>query len=144
MAETSTDLSKLAGTRDESDVGAGDVGFCARPQCRKEFRRDDGPGRPAYYCSDTCRKNAAKERRQLTGRLKHFERQVDQLRIDLAAFTGPPDEDGMEFGQPLRLREDAQKAVHQASGAVQFLRNADDPASQQLCRLYDAVAPLFA
>lgn len=126
------------------DDAPGDVGFCARPLCRKEFRRDDGPGRPAHYCSDICRKNAAKERRQIAARLRHFERQVEQLRIDLAAFTGPIDEGTAEPTQHVRVRREAELAVSQASGAVVFVRHSDDPAAQQLCRLYDAVVPLFA
>jgi hypothetical protein len=127
----------------EIDDVPGDVGFCARPRCRGEFRREDGPGRPAHYCSDLCRKNAAKERRQIAGRLRHFERQVEQLRIDLAAFTGPVDEEMFDATQHLQVRREAELAVSQASGAVVFVRNSEEPAAQQLCRLYDAVAPLF-
>lgn len=119
------------------------MGFCARPNCRKEFRRDDGPGRPAHYCSDLCRKNAAKERRTIAARLKHYERQVEQLRIDLAAFTGPIDGEGGDATEHVRLRREAELAVSQASGAVQFVRGSDDPAAKQLCRLHDAVLPFF-
>jgi hypothetical protein len=127
----------------EIEGAPGDAGFCARPRCRAEFRREDGPGRPAHYCSDLCRKNAAKERRQMAARLRHFERLVEQLRIDLAAFTGPVDEEMVDATQHLQVRREAELAVSQASGAVVFVRTSEDPAAVQLCRLYDAVAPLF-
>jgi hypothetical protein len=117
------------------------VDFCARPQCRKEFRRTAGPGRKQAYCSDFCRRSAQSELRQKRARLAHFERIVELLRVDIASF-GRTDFDAKDSeNQSLDVRRTAEDAVRRAAGALAFA-NLDEPAVRELKRLYDAVVPL--
>lgn len=117
------------------------VDFCARPKCRSEFRRTVGPGRKQAYCSDFCRRSAQSELRQKKARLAHFERIVELLRVDIAAF-GKTDFDAADGeSQPLDVRRAAEDAVRRAAGALVFAKP-DEPAAQELRRLHDAVAPL--
>lgn len=125
----------------EDDLSAADsedlVHYCARPNCRKEFRRAAGPGRRRAYCTDLCRRLAEKELRQLQARLTRFEVLADQARADIAAHgredeTAPPD--------PIRTAEDALARVE---GALIFAAQSPDPAAQELRRLYEAVAPVI-
>lgn len=117
--------------------------LCSRPACRKEFRRVLGPGRGRAYCSDFCRRAAERELRQVKSRLARFERLVEMLRNDLAAF-GKQDSDGADDGKQsgpdqMRLAEDA---IHRAAGALLFA-SSNEPAVQELQNLYDAVAPVI-
>ncbi len=115
--------------------------FCARPQCRKEFRRTVGPGRKQAYCSDFCRRSAQTELRQKRARLAHFERIVELLRVDIEAF-GRADFDAADNEiQSLDIRRTAEDAVRRSAGALAFA-NPDEPAVRELKRLYDAVSPL--
>ena len=117
------------------------VDFCARPRCRKEFRRTAGPGRKQAYCSDFCRRSAQSELRQKRARLAHFERIVELLRVDIAAF-GRTDFDAKDSeSQSLDVRRTAEDAVRRAAGALAFA-NLDEPAARELKRLYEAVVPL--
>lgn len=117
------------------------VDFCARPQCRREFRRTIGPGRKQAYCSQMCRRKAERELRQKRISLAHFEGVVDMLRGDIAAF-GKTDFDAADHeAQPLDVRQAAEDAVRRAAGALRFA-NPDEPAVQELQKLFDAVAPI--
>ena len=120
------------------------VGYCARPLCRGEFRRILGPGRPAAFCSDICRRRAEKEHRQATARLTNYEAVVEQLRIDVAAFGHSVEADAGDQGAVTPdMRRRAQDAVQRAGGAVEFLRESTEPGGRELCALYDAVAPVL-
>lgn len=125
----------------EDDLSAADsedlVHYCARPNCRKEFRKATGPGRRRAYCSDVCRRLAEKEQRRLQARLARFEALADQARADIAAHgreddAAPPD--------PMRAAEDALARVE---GALIFAGQSPNPAAQELRRLYEAVAPVI-
>ena len=117
------------------------VDFCARPQCREEFRRTVGPGRKQAYCSHFCRRSAQRELRQKRARLAHFERIVEMLRGDIAAF-GKTDFDAADSeSQSLDVRRATEDAVRRAAGVLTFAKP-DEPAVQELRRLYDAVASL--
>lgn len=117
------------------------VDFCARPQCREEFRRTVGPGRKQAYCSDFCRRSAQSELRQKRARLAHFERIVELLRVDIAAFGRTDFDAAGNESQSLDVRRTAEDAVRRAAGALAFA-NPDEPAVRELKRLYDAVSPL--
>ena len=119
------------------------IDYCSRPDCRKEFRRTVRPGRPQEYCSEICRRTAEKEFRRARSRLAHYEGLVEKLRIDVAAF-GKPDIDqdgGDDLPLSLDARQRAESAVLRASGVLRFA-NLDDPAVQELQKLYKAVAPI--
>lgn len=60
--------------------------YCADPQCRKEFRRTAGRGRPRIYCSDACRRSAENAARRISAQLQHHREMAQMLERDLAAF----------------------------------------------------------
>jgi hypothetical protein len=142
--KTEAGLRAVASSPTTDIADAGVVAFCARPLCRREFRRNAGPGRPQAYCSEPCRRSAEREYRQALSRLSNYEAVVDQLRIDIAAFGKDVDADVDDMAITPEMRRRAEDAVEQARGAVPFLRSTEEPAALQLCSLYDAVAPLFA
>lgn len=125
-------------------VDAGDVlevaAFCARPSCRREYRRVTQPGRPQAYCSEVCRRSAEKELRQLRARLAHFDSVVEQVRIDIAAHSRNDD----AVVPVLELRQAASNAVARAAGVLRFTTESRDPLADELKLLHDAVAPLIA
>src|SRR5262249_37739585 len=65
---------------------------CANPKCSKLFTRSQGPGRPATFCGDECRRETQREHRKLRRRLKHLEGQVEQLRLLLASYERSAEE----------------------------------------------------
>lgn len=118
--------------------------FCARPACRREFRRTLGPGRRQAYCSEICRRSAEREFRQVAQRLKHFEGVVGQLRVDLAAFGRPGGSDDSAPEESARpdARANAAKAVARVGGILTFIGDSSEPLAKELRVLYEAVAPL--
>ena len=131
--EASLDLA--ARTQDEPlDVAA----FCARPACRREYRRVTQPGSPQRYCSTVCRRAAEKEKRQLRARLAHFESVVEQTRVDLAAHGRADDADAFVIDS----RAAASSAIGRAEGVLRFVADSGDPLVEELRLLYDAVKPL--
>jgi hypothetical protein len=115
--------------------------FCARPKCRTKFQRTIGPGRKQAYCSDFCRRQAERELRQTRTRLAHYERLVKTHRADLAAFGKTDFDPADNEAQPLDVQRTAEDAVRRAAGALAFA-NPDEPAVQELQRLFDAVASI--
>lgn len=125
---------------DSGDASEALAHFCARPMCRKEFRRSTGPGRRQSYCSEICRRTAERERRQTRARLDHFESVVEQLRIDLAAFGDTATEgDGAEVS--IHVERAAKDAVIRAQGIVEFASDPSNPFAAELVALVTAVAP---
>ena len=120
------------------------VDYCWRPSCRAEFRRAAaGQGRRQKYCSEICRRAAEKELRQAQSRLAHFEKLVQKLRVDVAAYGKPDDEIGGDSRSlPVNAQERAEDAVRRVEGTLVFA-NQDDRAVQELQALYDAVAPII-
>jgi hypothetical protein len=118
------------------------VDYCARPACRREFRRAPGPGRRQAYCSEMCRRAVEREFRKALQRLTHYEGVVEQLRLDVAAFGRAPSADASESSQatsdPRRAAEDA---VTRVGGILAFLTS-DDAVVGELRALHAAVAPL--
>ena len=119
------------------------TGYCWRPRCRKVFRYTAGPGRAKPYCSETCRRAAEKELRQARSRLAHFEALVGRFRIDVAVFARPG-ADGADAQLPpsIEAQQTAENAVRRAAGVLVFA-NPDDPAVDELRKLYNAVVPVI-
>lgn len=115
------------------------VDYCARPRCRREFRRSTGRGRPRDYCSDTCRRSAQNELREARLRLARFEALVAQFRTDVAAFTGDTEAETGEVAPRLRALE----ALAEAKGAHPFLVKSDDAGARAFVALYEGVAPFL-
>lgn len=116
--------------------------YCARPSCRRQFTRVLGPGRPQAFCSEVCRRTAEKEVRQLRSRLTHFEGLVQQLRVDLAAFSRGVPQDSNADVVGLEARRAAEDAITRVGGVLAFLGDSTDPVATELRKLHDAVAPL--
>lgn len=118
--------------------------YCARPACRRSFTRVVGPGRPQAFCSEVCRRSSEKELRQAKSRLTHFTALVEQMRIDVAAFsrTGGTDDAMSDTLPSPDVHRTAQDAVHRVSGVLAFLADSDDPLARELSALHAAVAPV--
>lgn len=118
--------------------------YCARPLCRAEFRRAPGPGRRQEYCSELCRRTAEREYRRATKRLAHFEAQVEQLRIDVAAFgRSVPSDFETEAALTPEMRRAAEDAVVRVDGVLAFLKESEEPLVAELRALHAAVAPVL-
>lgn len=128
---------------ESSDSGDDLVDYCARPACRREFRRAPKPGRRQAYCSEVCRRAAEREYRQTTQRLTHFEGVIEQLRADVAAFGRSVDADEQGSAISAETRRRAEQAVIRTGGVVAFLRDSEDPIAVELRMLYEAIAPIF-
>lgn len=107
--------------------------FCARPSCRREFRRQPGPGRPSLYCCGDCRTSAINEERTIQSRIKHFSSVLDQARADLAAFQREA-----EMTDPLADRRHLEESVIAAEAALRFVDPAN-PLAEFLSDLVTAV-----
>ena len=120
------------------------VDYCARPGCRREFRRGPGPGRRQAYCSDVCRRSAEREFRQVSQRLAHFEGVVQQLRTDVEAFGRSVSTDDLENGLVTSdQRRAAEDAVARVGGILAFLQESTDPLAVELRALHEAVEPVL-
>lgn len=119
--------------------------LCANVLCRKEFRRRVVPGRRQEFCTELCRRTAEREYRRTLQRLAHFESQVEQLRIQAAAFgrgvTAGADDHGAVTPEQRRAAEDA---ITRVGGMMAFIRGSDEPLAVELCALYDAASPVIA
>jgi hypothetical protein len=119
--------------------GVGLIGYCARPGCRKEFRREVIAGRPKRFCSDPCQQKARTERRSAEAKVRHAEDLLRQARIDLVAFDA--DDPGATRGgtQDARL----QVALGQARTALRYV-DKDAAGIHELQELTDAVVAALA
>ena len=146
MTGTAAARSLDLGARRAAGAGEDLQGTCARPTCHALFTRPTGPGRPALFCGDDCRRAAQRERRALRTRLAHYERQVQHLRSLVAAYEHGADDDetvehGQEFMTPEEVRR-AEDAVAEARGMARFMREVEDPVSIAFVELLDAVGPV--
>lgn len=89
-----------------------------------------------------CRRAAEKELRHLRSQLQHFERVVDELRVNVAAF-GRSARGADGTAATLDARRAAEDALMHAAGALTFAGEASDPFASELRALYGAVAPFF-
>jgi hypothetical protein len=114
-------------------------GYCARPSCRKEFRRVAATGRPGRFCSDNCRRVAQTEQRAAEAKVRHMEANLRQARGDLADFfTGD-----ME-GSHGDAQHNAEVALAQPGAALRYISDSEVPGILELRALYEAVKPLIA
>ena len=134
--------------RRTADASESLQGVCARPACQQLFARVVGPGRPAQFCDENCRREAQRERRAARTRLAHYERQVKQLRAYCAALDVSVDEiEDLEteatFLSAAIVRR-AEDAVAESRGMARFLRDSDDSVAIAFVELLDAVTPIIA
>ncbi|WP_142271092.1 hypothetical protein [Mycobacterium sp. AT1] len=118
---------------------------CANPRCDQAFDRDLGPGRRKDFHSEECRRRTEADRRKLTSRLEHYERQAETMRARLNAYIrsshdGEP-QTPCVGATPEQIRR-ARDAVMQVKGMARFLRGHEDEFAQDLLKLFDAVEPL--
>lgn len=114
---------------------------CARPGCRKEFRREVRPGRPKEYCGESCRRTAEKERRRLESKLARYELLVEQVRLDIAAHGRESSGDsGFDPYEPMRRLE---LAVEGAGVALAMSEGDPSPVRQRLQILVEAAQPVL-
>lgn len=115
-------------------------GWCARPACRKEFRRTVGAtGRPSDYCSADCQRLVHAEKRAVAARVKRLEEMLRQTRTDFDAFVAH-DLDA-PLGSTDQQRVDI--ALGKAETAVKYI-GADSPGIAELTELLAAVTALVA
>lgn len=119
------------------------VDYCARPMCRKEFRRSAGRGRRRDYCSDICRRLADRDYKRAKAMVEQFERLARRSRHDVLAFGRSADEQG-----PAQVSEDiaferAVGALGRAETVLSFASDADERLLMEIRRLCDAVRPLI-
>ncbi len=140
----SGDVVGLAGRRSEGEILVLQA-TCANPRCDQEFDRDLGPGRRKDFHSEECRRRAEADRRKLTSRLEHYERQAETMRARLNAYIRNSND-----GEPQTPRagatpeqiQRARDAIMQVRGMTRFLRGHQDEFAQDLLKLFDAVEPL--
>lgn len=123
---------------------------CARPACRREFRREVTRGRPQLYCSETCRGNADREYRAARTVVAHYEDALELARADVAAFGRNPDSgDSGDSGVMTAGDRDAALATARETlahaRAVAEYAPAEDPRVRDVLReLVAAVHPILA
>lgn len=118
---------------------------CANPRCDQEFDRDLGPGRRKDFHSEECRRRAEADRRKLTSRLEHYERQAETMRARLNAYVrtgGDDDAQARGSGPTPEQVQRARDTVMKVKGMTRFLRGHQDEFAQDLLELFDAVEPL--
>jgi hypothetical protein len=119
------------------------VDYCARPMCRKEFRRSAGRGRRRDYCSDTCRRLADRDYKRAKAMVDQFERLAHRSRHDVLAFGRTADEqDPSQIDEDVAL-ERALGALSRAEAIIYFASDADERLIAELRKLCDGVRPLI-
>lgn len=115
-------------------------GWCARPACRKEFRRTVGVGgRPNHYCSPECQQAMRTERKAAAAKVRRIEEMLRQARTDLDAFDAHDLDKALESTDYQR----ADVALGKAATALKYLA-ADSPGLPELAELANAVTALIA
>jgi hypothetical protein len=118
---------------------------CANPRCDVEFDRDLGPGRRKDFHTEECRRRAEADRRKLTSRLEHYERQADTMRARLSAYirtsTDGEPQTPRAGATPEQIQR-ARDAIMEVKGMTRFLSGHQDEFAQDLLKLFVAVEPL--
>lgn len=117
----------------------GGIGRCARPACRKEFRRTITAGRPSRYCEDACKQKARTERKSAEAVLRHAEDLRRQARADLDVFDADDSNAVLAGDQLARARE----ALAAAATALRYIGGQPGAGIAELSELVAAVAPLL-
>lgn len=119
------------------------VDYCARPMCRKEFRRSAGRGRRRDYCSDMCRRLADRDYKRAKAMVEQFERLAHRSRHDVLAFGRAADEqDPAQISEDVAL-ERALGALGRAETILSFAADADQRLLTEIRKLCDGVRPLI-
>jgi hypothetical protein len=114
-------------------------GWCARPACRKEFRRTVGAtGRPSEYCSPDCQRLVHTEKKAVAARVKRLEEMLRQARTDLDGFNAH------DLEKPLgsTSHQLVEIALGKAQTALKYIAT-DGPGVSELAELVGAVAALI-
>jgi hypothetical protein len=119
---------------------------CARPACRREFRREVTRGRPQLYCSETCRGNADREYRAARTVVAHYEDALELARADVAAFGRDPDsgDNGDSGDSGVMTAGDRDAALATAREALAHARAVADYAPAEDPRVRDVLRELVA
>lgn len=117
------------------------VDYCARPMCRKEFRRNAGRGRRRDYCSETCRRLADRDYKRAKAMVDQFERLARRSRHDVLAFGRASEQDGGQPSEEIAL-ERALRALGRAESVLRFASDADERLLTEIRTLCDDVRPL--
>ena len=117
---------------------------CARPHCRREFKRSAGIGRRRQYCSDTCRGNSEREYKRAKAVVAQYEIMLRDAQADVAAF-GRSSDDYVVVSDSDRhtALEAARQSWSSARGAIKFARPGDEQVLDVLVDLVDNVALMF-
>lgn len=113
--------------------------FCANPNCRQEFRRSSGPGRPQAYCREQCRRDAERDLRRLRARQVRFENVLTQVHADIAAH-GRTDAETSSLTSSLH---DAEQALTRAAAVVRYASEGDPRLLDELRHLLEQVTPVI-
>lgn len=113
--------------------------FCANPDCRREFRRSSGPGRPQEYCREQCRRDAERDLRRLHARQRRFENVLAQVHADIAAHGRTSDSPA---SQTPSLRA-AEEALARAAAVAQYASEGDPRLLDELRNLLEHVSPVI-
>lgn len=133
---------ELGAKHDELGLGA-QQHTCANPRCDEEFVRLLAPGRPKDFHDEDCRRNAEKDLRRIRAKLKHHERQAEQLRARAGSYirTTVDDADVVDGPTDAQLQA-ARDAVLVVSGMVRFLPGHQGEFAKELLDLFNAVEPV--
>lgn len=120
---------------------------CARPACRREFRREVTRGRPQLYCSETCRGNADREYRAARTVVAHYEDALELARADVAAFGRNPDSGDsgvVTAGDRDAALATARETLAHARAVAEYAPAEDPRVRDVLKELVAAVHPILA
>jgi hypothetical protein len=114
-------------------------GWCARPACRKEFRRSLGAtGRPSEYCDPECQRLVHAEKKAVAARVRRLEEMLRQARTDLDGFNAH-DLDRQLGG----TNHQVEVALGKAQTALKYIP-ADGSGASELAELVGAVTALIS
>lgn len=134
---------ELGAKHDELGLGS-QQHTCANPRCDEEFDRLLTPGRPKDFHNEECRRSAERDLRRIRAKLRHHERQAEQLRARAGSYLRTNVEDGdVPDGPTDAQRKAAREAVIRVSGIAWLLPRHEDEFAQELLRFFNAVEPVI-
>jgi hypothetical protein len=139
----SREVVELGAKHDELGLGA-QQHTCANPRCDEEFDRLLTPGRPKDFHNEECRRSAERDLRRIRAKLRHHERQAEQLRARAGAYlrTTVEDTDVAEGPNDAQWKA-ARDAVIEVRGMARFLAGHQGEFAKDLLNLFNAVEPVI-
>ena len=138
----SRDVVELGAKHDELGLGA-QQHTCANPRCDEEFDRLLTPGRPKDFHNEECRRSAERDLRRIRAKLRHHERQAEQLRARAGSYLRTSVEDSdIPDGPTDAQRKAARDAVLKLTVMARFLPGHQGEFARELLDLYEAVRPV--